>query len=112
MNEINTPTDDDTRSCPGPYPTAACPEFHISYRLGRELFTLILWNSEVQCRIHKNAPIIPIQSSINPIRFSLFEHSSKEDYIQQFLIVLERIYIYLKRLPPSILPICLLILIF
>jgi hypothetical protein len=29
-------------SCPGPYPTAACPEFHISCRLGRELFTLPL----------------------------------------------------------------------
>ena len=27
-------------SCPGPYPTAACPEFHLGCRLGRELFTL------------------------------------------------------------------------
>ena len=26
----------DTSSCPGPYPTAACPEFHISCSLGRE----------------------------------------------------------------------------
>jgi hypothetical protein len=31
---------DDTSSCPGPYPTAACPEFHIGYRLDREVFTL------------------------------------------------------------------------
>jgi hypothetical protein len=30
----------DTSYCPGPYPTSACPEFHIRYRLGRELFTL------------------------------------------------------------------------
>jgi hypothetical protein len=30
----------DNSSCPGPYSTAACPEFHIGYRLGRELFTL------------------------------------------------------------------------
>ena len=26
-----------------------------------------LWNREVQCRIHKASPIIPIQSRINPI---------------------------------------------
>ena len=26
-----------------------------------------LWNPEVQCRIHKGSPIIPIQSWINPI---------------------------------------------
>ena len=30
--------DCDTSSCPGSYPTAACPEFHVAYRLGRELF--------------------------------------------------------------------------
>ena len=30
----------DTSSCPGPYPTAPCSEFHIGCRLGRELFTL------------------------------------------------------------------------
>jgi len=30
----------DTSSCPGPYPTAACPEFNIGCRLGRELSTL------------------------------------------------------------------------
>ena len=30
----------DTSSSLGPYPTAACPEFHIGCRLGRELFTL------------------------------------------------------------------------
>jgi hypothetical protein len=32
----------DTSSCPGPYPTAACPEFHVSFRL--ELFTLPLYD--------------------------------------------------------------------
>jgi len=26
-----------------------------------------LWNPEVQCRIHKGSPIIPIQNRINPI---------------------------------------------
>ena len=31
----------DTSSCPGPYPTTACAEFHIGSRLGRELFTLL-----------------------------------------------------------------------
>ena len=30
----------DTSSSPGPYPTAACPEFHVGCRLGREHFTL------------------------------------------------------------------------
>jgi hypothetical protein len=30
----------DTSSCLGPYPTAACPEFHIGCRLDWELFTL------------------------------------------------------------------------
>ena len=30
----------DTSSCPGPYPTTLCPEFHVNCRLGRELFTL------------------------------------------------------------------------
>ena len=30
----------DTISCPGPYPMAACPVFHVGCRLGRELFTL------------------------------------------------------------------------
>ena len=30
----------DTSPCPGPYLTAASPEFHIGCRLGRELFTL------------------------------------------------------------------------
>ena len=30
----------DTSSCPGPYPTAACPKFHVGCRPGRELFTL------------------------------------------------------------------------
>ena len=35
----------DTSSCPGPYPTAACPEFHIGCRLGRELFTLPTYNN-------------------------------------------------------------------
>ena len=29
----------DSSSCPGPYLTAACPEFHIGCRLGRELST-------------------------------------------------------------------------
>ena len=33
----------DTSSCPGPYPTTACPEFTIGCRLGRELFTLPLY---------------------------------------------------------------------
>ena len=32
----------DTSSCPSPYPTAACPEFYIGCRLGRELFTLLV----------------------------------------------------------------------
>ena len=27
----------------------------------------VLWNTEVQCRIHKGSPIIPILSRINPI---------------------------------------------
>ena len=26
--------------CPGPYPTAACPELNVGCRLDRELFTL------------------------------------------------------------------------
>ena len=30
----------DTSSCLDPYPTAACPEFHVACRLGRELFTV------------------------------------------------------------------------
>ena len=30
----------DTSPCSGPYTTAACPEFHDCYRLGRKLFTL------------------------------------------------------------------------
>ena len=25
----------DTSSCPGPYPTAACPKFQVGYRLGQ-----------------------------------------------------------------------------
>ena len=32
----------DTSSCLGPYPMAACPEFYIGCRLGREIFTLPL----------------------------------------------------------------------
>ena len=31
----------DTSSCPGHYPTAAFPEFHVGCRLGRELFTAL-----------------------------------------------------------------------
>jgi len=30
----------DTSSCPAPYPTVACLEFHFGCRLGRELFTV------------------------------------------------------------------------
>ena len=30
----------DASFCPGPHPMAACPEFHIGCRLGRELFPL------------------------------------------------------------------------
>ena len=29
-----------TSPCPGPYPMAACPEFHVGCSLGQELFTL------------------------------------------------------------------------
>ena len=32
----------DISSWLGPYPIAACPEFHISCRLGRELFTMLI----------------------------------------------------------------------
>ena len=38
----------DIRSCPGPYPTTASPEFHVSFRLGRELFNL---SSDLNCQL-------------------------------------------------------------
>ena len=40
IKEASQECDDDTSSCPGPYPMATCPEFHIGWRLNRELFTL------------------------------------------------------------------------
>ena len=36
----------DTSSYQGPYPTAACPEFHVSCRVGREIFTLLYSDSD------------------------------------------------------------------
>ena len=68
-----------TRSCPGPYPMVACPEFHLDFRPGRELFTLLicwyqcLWNHGQQLkRLHHSvavtlAPVqVPIPRSLVP----------------------------------------------
>ena len=36
-------TNGDTSSCPGPYPTVACPEFQVGCRLCQELFILPMY---------------------------------------------------------------------
>ena len=58
---------DDTSSCPGPYPTAVCPDFHIGCRLSRELFILLVcwyrfsWSHGLQSeRLYPSVAVTPV----------------------------------------------------
>ena len=60
-----------TSSCPGPYATAACAEFHVGCRLDREIFTLPLYGLRPRKLYHSvavtPAPVrVPTQRSLVP----------------------------------------------
>ena len=57
-----------------------------SYKCSSHNYFYVLWNLEVQSRIHKGSPIIPILSRINPItRIKSVAYSSQGSHTGQLV---------------------------